>query len=75
MTPLLTEAEIARGLGNALDEFQNETGVLVYYDTAGSPFAYAREARLALLGHLAAALCRPAEAVAELRARHPRKGG
>jgi hypothetical protein len=75
LTPAESEALCRDMLAAALDEFQRVTGVLVHYDTAESPFGYAREARAALVGHLAAALCRPGEAPGELRARHPRREG
>jgi hypothetical protein len=79
LTPAESEALCRDMLAAALDEFQRVTGVLIDYDTKDSDFAGAGAAqhlaRAALGGHLAAALCRPAEAAGELRARHPREGG
>jgi hypothetical protein len=79
LTPAESEALCRDMLAAALDEFQRVTGVLIDCDVKDSDFAGAGAAqhlaRAALLDHLAAALCRPGEAAAQLRARHPRKGG
>jgi hypothetical protein len=75
LTPAESEALCRDMLAAALARFVQVTGARPVWDTADSPFAFAGEAVIALIDHLAAALCRPGEAAAELRARHPREGG